>query len=336
MLQEPEPPLIPDWASSVEHGLPETVIASAQSGSMSPEFTSLHVSMSARRLPAGHATHFHAHLGDTLLRVYEKAAKALGEQLLPQPPAAPLDSLLFRACDGEWRPPVVALDTPLWEALAEGMTRHLGIDYRLVVRINAKWGVATSEQLTPRQLLVEFGFDPAQFSLYRCDSSQLLPPDTPLHLRRGEHFEAQKDGRYGGTMSPSTAVRGLQRIEDDVDQLQEAGESVRLLSDGSQRYVEITIAIPAPPWSASSALILIAVPANYPTGGLDAFYLDPSITIRGSIHRAQAAGPILSRGWNLISWHYPAARPWNPRVDDLQSHVAHCKGFFLERGVVSQ
>jgi hypothetical protein len=83
-------------------------------------------------------------------------------------------------------------------------------------------------------------------------------------------------------------------------------------------------------------LILIAVPANYPTGGLDAFYVDPTVTIRGTIHRAQPAGELVGKMWNLISWHYSVSRPWNPRVDDLQSHVAHCKGFFLERGVVSQ
>jgi hypothetical protein len=62
--------------------------------------------------------------------------------------------------------------------------------------------------------------------------------------------------------------------------------------------------------------------------------VDPVVNINGAIHRAQAAGPLLGRKWNLISWHYSSKRPWNPRVDDLQSHIAHCKGFFLQRGVV--
>jgi hypothetical protein len=324
------------WSEHPDHLVPEHILEGAQCGTLSDEFTSLHVSLSARSLPSGHTTHFHAHLGDTLLRVYEKAAEALEELLLPPAPSLPLDLLLFHVRDGEWRPVMANLEAPLWEALAEGMTRHLGIDYQLVVRINAKWGVATSEKLTPRQLLVEFGFDPAQFSLYKHDSSDPVPPDMPLHLHRGERFEAQKDGRYGGTLSLSIAGRGLQRIEDDVEQMKQAGESVRLVAEGAQRYVEVTISIPAPPWSAPFALILIAVPANYPTGGLDAFYLDSAITIRGTIHRAQAAGPLLGKSWNLISWHYSVARPWNARIDDLQSHVAHCKGFFLERGVVSE
>jgi hypothetical protein len=335
-MQQDVEPIRFEWADSLEHGVPETVIASAQTGCLSPEFTSLDVRMSVRRLPDGEASHFHARLGDTLLRVYEEAAKALREPLLPPPPGLPLDVLLFRARDGEWRPPVTNLDVPLWEALAEGMTRHLGIDYKLIVRINVKWGVAPRERMTPRELLVKFGFDPTQFTLYKRDSKDPLPPDTPISLHRGEHFEAQKNGHYGDATCSATLVRGLQRIEDDVEMLRSSGEPVQLVSEGAQRYVEATIAVPSPPWSGASARILIAIPANYPAGGLDAFYVDPAVTMRGAIHRAQAVGPLLGRRWNLISWHYANGKQWNPRVDDLQSHLAHCRGFFLERGVVAQ
>jgi hypothetical protein len=322
------------WSEHPDLVVPDHILKGAECGTLSAEFTDLHVSLSVQKLPSGHATHFHAHLGDPLLRVYEKAAEALHELLLPPAPSPPLDLLRYRSREGEWRPPLSSLETPLWEALADGMTRHLGIDYQLIVRINTKWGVAPSPQMTPRELLTAFGFDPAQFSLYRHDSSEPLPPDTPLHLQRGEHFEAQKDGRYGGTASPSVISRGLQRIEDDVEHMKLSGETVNLVSDGQQRFVEATVSIPSPPWSAPSAQILIAVPANYPSGGLDAFYVDPVVNINGAIHRAQAAGPLLGRKWNLISWHYSSKRPWNPRVDDLQSHIAHCKGFFLQRGVV--
>jgi hypothetical protein len=58
------------------------------------------------------------------------------------------------------------------------MSRDLEIEYSLIIRINAKWGVATSERMTPTELLAEFGCDPAQFSLYKHDSS-----DRIRHLR---------------------------------------------------------------------------------------------------------------------------------------------------------
>src|SRR6202012_2322544 len=99
MLQETEPPRNLEWADSLEHSVPETVIALAQGGCISPELTILDVRLSARRLPDGHAAHFHARLGDTLLHVYEKAAEALHERLLPPRPALPLDSLFFHARD---------------------------------------------------------------------------------------------------------------------------------------------------------------------------------------------------------------------------------------------
>jgi hypothetical protein len=325
-----------EWSEQPDLAVPGHILESAEHGTLSSEFTGLHISLSVQRLPSGHATHFHAHLGDALLRVYEKAAEALHEPLLPPKPHMPLDLLRYHTKQHEWHAPVCNLETPLWETLAEGMTRHLGIDYQLIVRINAKWGVASSPHLTPRSLLTEFGFDPAQFSLYRHDSSELLPPDVPLHLHRGDRFEAQKDGRYGEPASPSFVPRGLQTLDDDIELLKLNGESVALLSHGQQRFVEVLISIPSPPWSSPSARILIAVPPNYPTGGLDAFYVDPAITINGTIDRAQGAQPLPGKQWNLISWHYSAKRPWNPRLDDLQSHIAHCKGFFLRRGVVAE
>lgn len=324
------------WSEHPDLIVPDHILKGAEQGTLSAEFTGLHVSLSVQKLPSGHTTHFHAHLGDSLLRVYEKAADELHEPLLPPAPAAPLDLLRYRTRGGEWHPPLSSLETPLWEAMADGMTRHLGIDYQLIIRINAKWDIAPDQQMTPRALLTVFGFDPAQFSLYRHDSSEPLPPDTSLHLHRGECFEAQKDGRYGGTTSPSVAPRGLQRIEDDVEQMKLSGAAVRLISNGQQRFVEATIPILSPPWSAPSTKILIAIPANYPTGGLDAFYVDPAITINGTIHRAQSAEPLPGMKWNLISWHYSSKHPWNPRADDLQSHVEHCRGFFLERGVVAE
>jgi hypothetical protein len=140
------------WSEHPELAVPGHILEEAERGTLSSEFTGLHVSLSVERLPSGHASHFRAHLGDTLLRVYEKAAEALHEPLLPPRPAIPLDLLRYRTRQGEWHPPVCNFDTPLWEALAEGMTRHVGIDYQLIVRINAKWGVASSPHLTPRAL----------------------------------------------------------------------------------------------------------------------------------------------------------------------------------------
>lgn len=330
----PEPSASHPWAELPDHGLPDHVITAAQCGPLSPEFTGLPVRLSARKIHSGEVRHFHAHLGDTLTKVYEKAANAISEYLLPPPPSPPFDELLFHDEKGEWNPPPVHLDSPLWEALVEGMSRHLGIDYRLIVRINTKWGVPSARVLTPRLLLTEFGFDPAQFTLYHHNKNEPLPPDNPIELRRDEHFEAQKDGRYGGAAGLSvTTERGLQTIEEDIAEIVASGQDIHMFSENGQRYVETTVDIPTPSWSKSKARILLAIPSTYPTAGLDAFYVEDGVTTGGTLPRKQSVATITASSWNLISWHYTTKRPWNSRIDDLQSHITHCRGFFLARGV---
>ena len=195
--------------------------------------------------------------------------------------------------------------------------------------------VLPAPKMTPRELLTSFGFDPAQFSLYRADSTELLPPDTPISLKRGDMFEAQKDGRYGNASKTSRPPRGSQTIEDDIHELKEAGIDARLLIESGQRYVEVRgIAVPSPPWSKNKSNILIAIPGTYPMGGLDAFYLDLQINhSSGSIPNLQSVVQINGRSWGLISWHYANNRPWNPLCDDLSTHIEHCRGAFMRRGV---
>ena len=93
--------------------------------------------------------------------------------------------------------------------------------------------------------------------------------------------------------------------------------------------------VPSPPWMTKRATILIAIPATYPIGGLDAFYIDRAATSHqgGAIPYEQSRVTIGGREWGLISWHYTVNRPWNPSRDNLASHIAHCRGYFLRRGV---
>jgi hypothetical protein len=321
------------WSEHPDHALPEGLLDVEEGGNISIELTGLKVRMSARAYPDGHEEHFHAHLGDTLQEIFEKAADALGKRLLPPAPATPLDFFRMRRHDGEWSEPITDLRLPLWKALADGFSRQVAVEYRLLVRINTKWGVPSSDEITPRALLTEFGFDPAQFTLYKPDSADPLPADVPIHVHREEHFEAQKDGRYGGATSP-VPVRGLQTIEEDVERLSGEGSDVLIHDIGGQKYVEARgLLIPSPPWSSRTANILIAVPATYPQGGLDAFYLEAGATQNGSVPRQQSTAVLLDRTWGLISWHYAGNRPWDPQADDVATHIEHCRGFFLARGV---
>jgi hypothetical protein len=321
------------WTEHPDHALPEGLLKVGEGGNISIELTGLKVRMSARVYPDGLEKHFHAQLGDTLREVFEKAAGALGNPLLPPAPAKPLDLFRMRRHNGTWSDPISDLHLPLWKALAEGLSRHTAVEYELLVRINTKWGIPTSASITPRLLLTEFGFDAAQYSLYKPGSGVPLPPDTPIQVSRGEHFEAQKDGRYGGACSP-VPIRGFQTVEDDAERLCAEGSDVHLHTVNGQKYAEARlVAIPSPPWSAGTASILIAVPSTYPQGPLDAFYLETGVTQNGTVPREQSRTELLGRNWVLLSWHYANNRQWDPRTDDLGTHIEHCRGFFLARGV---
>ena len=129
-------------------------------------------------------------------------------------------------------------------------------------------------------------------------------------------------------------ARGLQTIEDDVAAVGASGVAARLITENNQRFVEVSgLEIPSPPWSGSAATIAIAVPATYPQGGLDGLYLEKTANQSGSIPYQQSTSVLGGREFVLVSWHYANGREWNPSRDDLASHIAHCRGYFLKRGV---
>src|SRR5579863_3805434 len=191
-----------EWAENLDHGaLPHEFTAARTHCVLPPGLAKLSIKLGISEWPDGREHHIRLHLDDRLDEVLIKGAHTLGKPLLPPAPEEPFDKLRARHGHG-WTDPL-DLDTPLWLALAEGISRHFGIEYKLTVRINAKWGVASSPSVTPCQLLTAFGFEPSEFSLYPAHSAQFLPPDQPLNLRRGDHFEAQKDGKYGLLAAPS-------------------------------------------------------------------------------------------------------------------------------------
>lgn len=121
-----------------------------------------------------------------------------------------------------------------------------------------------------------------------------------------------------------------------VEALRLQGIEIELVEHGGQWYAHVA-AVPAksPPWDKDAYPVLVAIPADE-TAALDAFYLGLPYSFNGGAHpRVGNAGTTLSllgREWKLVSWHYADDRPWRPGRDDLASHLAHVRGFFLHRG----
>jgi hypothetical protein len=145
----------------------------------------------------GTRRHFHAERHATLLEVFELSAKELQAELLPPRPATPLDR--FRGIyDGSIGEPL-DLSITLGEFLEERpSTHHFAVELVLAIRVNTRWRVAPTAEMTPVAILTLFGLSSDEYSLYRPHEHEPLPPNAPVRLHRGEGFEAQKDGRYGG------------------------------------------------------------------------------------------------------------------------------------------
>jgi hypothetical protein len=84
--------------------------------------------------------------------------------------------------------------------------------------------------------------------------------------------------------------------------------------------------------------ILIPIPIAYDLGtGLDGFYIATPYKFNQGEHN-RVNGQMLTHGniqWRQVSWHYPDNKPFSKGTDTIESHIVHCRGFFLERGAVN-
>ena len=120
-----------------------------------------------------------------LVDVLERGLSESGNQLVP-PPQPPLDTL-HNLHHKEVGPAIEDLEQPLWAYLRKPhTTRDFGIALVLAIRVNTRWAIAPESQISPRQILSLFDLDYQQYTLYRPGSSQPLPLDTPIQLKRGD------------------------------------------------------------------------------------------------------------------------------------------------------
>ena len=122
-----------------------------------------------------------------------------------------------------------------------------------------------------------------------------------------------------------------------VEELKRRGVPVALVEIAGQCYARVR-GIPAasPPWDKSVYDILIAIPLAA-CAALDAFYLRLPYQYSGSTHK-RVCGNVIGfdgQSWQLVSWHYPDGHAWTPGRDDLDSPIAHCKGFLFNRGAIN-
>ena len=125
----------------------------------------------------------------------------------------------------------------------------------------------------------------------------------------------------------------------EIEQLAAGGMGVELVIEGAQPFALVGgVGAQAPPWDRAAYDILIAIPVAYDLGtALDGFYISLPYTYQNGEHN-RVNGQVVSvrqRQWRAVSWHYPDGKEFRRGVDNIESHIVHCRGFFLARRAVN-
>ncbi len=127
------------------------------------------------------------------------------------------------------------------------------------------------------------------------------------------------------------------RATEESESLAKNGRKVELIDANGQCYALVEgIEASSPPWCAERFDILIVIPALYPETGLDGFYIGLPYKFKDGVHERIKDGAeidIRGRKWKQVSWHYLDGKQWHQSGDSLDTHIAHCHGFFRGRGV---
>jgi hypothetical protein len=131
----------------------------------------------------------------------------------------------------------------------------------------------------------------------------------------------------------------IEKAKAEIHRLALSGAPIELVTKDVQPFALVgSIEAPSPPWDRKLYDILIAIPIAYDLGtALDGFYLGLPYKFDNGEHN-RINGEVVSvrdRDWKGVSWHYPDGKPFRLGVDNIESHIIHCRGFFLQRGAVN-
>jgi len=131
----------------------------------------------------------------------------------------------------------------------------------------------------------------------------------------------------------------INKAKAEIEALAASGVGIELGNVGVQPYAHVRgVEVPSPPWDRAAYDILIVIPFAYDEKAeLDGFYLELPYQYGGSNHNRVNGQEITHNGktWKLVSWHYADGQAFNPKYDTIESHIVHCKGFFLHRGATN-
>ena len=271
----------------------------------------------------------------TLLELMaEGAVRLTGLSVLP-PTEHPFDRLY--SMNGEEPGQVIEnLHQTIDEYLRHpDMTPHFAIELLRTFRVNTRWDVAPKPELSPKEILCCRG------SIWSTRSTRCTTPRRTNRFRSTRPFLSsgvKSSTRIAMVAMAGSGTMGPNRVCEEVDELVRRGVAVKPVELNGQCYVLVEgVEAPSPPWSIARFDIVIAIPAAYDAAELDGFYVALPCGFNNGEHPRIKGNVIelLERKWRQVSWHYPEGKPWRRGQDSLETHIFHCRGFFLQRRSVN-
>lgn len=157
-----------------------------------------HIPLKVHILPNGEFRTIKVRIDITVGELMAKIAKEFGKHLLPPHPLDPFDKIFCYGKHDEIIGPITDLSMTLGRVLLQYRCRRkFGLELVRSIKVNSTWKVAPKDIMTPSEILDLFGMDYTQYTIYLPDSQDPLPLHIGLDIKRGDCFEAIKDGRYG-------------------------------------------------------------------------------------------------------------------------------------------
>jgi hypothetical protein len=154
---------------------------------------------------------------------------------------------------------------------------------------------------------------------------QVPSPGDDRKVGEGEHVALQNGMHFYSAPRTINPGDGLPKVDEGF--LSEKGYCWEAVAqpDGMALILK-EIVLAGAKYDRAATDVMIRVPAGYPLAGLDMFYVDPPLTLRGAGYPqgAEQFEEHLGRRWQRFSRHFPNA--WRPGIDGLRGFLALVMG----------
>lgn len=172
------------------------------------------------------------------------------------------------------------------------------------------------------------GFDPAQpwhiFLKVEGRPKQAIDVNDPVDLRTPGIEKIRLTPRDVNNGEVGAPRRAFALLPADERQLDAMGCRWETVIDGRRRWLLISGYFVPTGYTVSAVTLALEIPGPYPGAQIDMFYLHPVLRreVGGEIPATQTIETIHGREFQRWSRHRGPQSPWDPRVDNVITHLA--------------